>query len=226
MTFIAWLIALVFASALQTAPTGAPQRFDYLVRADFFAGAAGDDARLANVITLTERTLADNPGHAEAMVWHGAAVLVRAGRAFRNGDVATGGTLLQQALKEMSDAVALAPDNPGVLIPRGAVLLEATRTMPPDMASPLIESAVKNYERALEIQGPRFDTLGDHAKGEVLFGLAEGWSRLGAPEKARRYFTRLIADAPASGQTPKARAWLSTGTVPKNEGFSCVGCHK
>jgi tetratricopeptide (TPR) repeat protein len=226
MTFITWLVALAFSAVVQNAPTAAPQRFDYLVRADFFAGAAGDDARLAKVIALTEQTLADNPRHPEAMVWHGASLLVRAGRAFQKGDFAVGGPLIQQGLKEMSDAVALAPDNPGVLIPRGAVLLEATRTMPPESARPLIESAVNNYERALEIQAPRFSALGDHAKGELLFGLAEGWSRLGEPEKARRYFTRLIADAPTSGQAPKAQAWLSTGTVPKSEGVSCVGCHK
>jgi tetratricopeptide (TPR) repeat protein len=226
MTFITWLIALAFSAVVQTAPNAAPQRFDYLVRADFFAGAAGDDASLAKVIALTERTLAENPRHPEAMVWHGASLLVRAGRAFQKGDFAVAGPLLQQGLKEMSDAVTLAPDNPGVLIPRGAVLLEATRTMPPESARPLIDSAVNNYERALEIQAPKFGALGDHAKGELLFGLAEGWSRLGEPEKARRYFTRLIADAPTSGQAPKAQAWLSTGTIPKSEGVSCVGCHK
>ena len=55
----------------------ATQRFDYLVRADFFAGAAGDEARLARAMELCERTLADNPKHPEAMVWHGAGLLVR-----------------------------------------------------------------------------------------------------------------------------------------------------
>ena len=225
MTLITWLIALAFTAATQSAPA-AQQRFDYLVRADFFAGIAGDEARLARVIELCEQALADNPRHAEAMVWHGASLLVRAGQAFQKGDVATGGPLSQNGLKEMSDAVALAPDNPGVLIPRGAVLLEATRTMPPESARPLIESAVKNYERALEIQGPRFNTLGDHAKGELLFGLADGWARLGNQDQARGYFARVIADAPDSGQTPRAREWMATGVVPKANGVSCVGCHK
>jgi len=228
MTFISSffmsLIAIVLTSALQAAP--APQRFDYLVRADFFAGAAGDEARLAKVFELTERTLADNPRHPEAMVWHGAAQIVRAGRAFQKGDLAAGGALFEQGLKEMSDAAVLAPDNPGVLIPRGAVLLEATRSMPPDAARPIIESAVKNYERALEIQAPTFNTLGDHAKGEMLFGLADGYARLGDQEKARGYFARVIADAPTSGQTPRAREWMATGIVPKVNGMNCVGCHK
>src|SRR5947208_1068454 len=81
-------------------------------------------------------------------------------------------------------------------------------------ARPMLESAIANYERALEVQGPTFAALGDHAKGELLFGLAEGWSRAGDADKARRYFERLIAEAPASGQTAKAREWMATGIVP------------
>ena len=40
------------------------------------------------------------------------------------------------------------------------------------------------------------------------------------------YFDRLIKDAPASGQVPKAQAWLATGAIPKSAGLGCVGCHK
>jgi tetratricopeptide (TPR) repeat protein len=187
---------------------------------------AGDEARLTRAMELCERTLAENPKHAEAMVWHGAAGLVRAGQAFAKGDMAVGGQLFERAMKEMNDAAALAPDNPGVLIPRAAVLLEGTRNMPPDMARPLVESAVANYEHVLEIQAPIWRTLGDHAKGELLFGLAEGSARLGRLEKARAYFERLIDDAPTSGQVPKAQQWIANGTIPKSNGPSCVGCHK
>jgi tetratricopeptide (TPR) repeat protein len=232
MTVINWFIGLlvgVVLAGVQAAPlaSGArADRFDYLVRADFFAGVAGNEARLKKAIDLCEQTLAENPKHAEAMVWHGAATLVLAGQAFQKGDMATGGPMFERAMKEMNDAAALAPDNPGVLIPRAAVLFEATRGMPPDMARPLLESAVRNYERVLEIQSSSFATLGDHAKGELLFGLAEGSARLGQADKARAYFERLISDAPTSGQTPKAREWIATGTLPKSTGTTCVGCHK
>jgi tetratricopeptide (TPR) repeat protein len=219
MTFIIWL-------ALFQAAGQPPQRFDYRVRADFFAGVAGDETRLTRAMELCDRALAENPKHAEAMVWRGAIVFVRAGQAFQKGDVAAGGQMFERAMKEMNDAAALAPDNPGVLIPRAAVLFEGTRNMPPDMARPLLESAIANYEHVLEIQTPIWRTLGDHAKGELLFGLAEGWARLGRPEKARAYFERLIHDAPTSGQTPKAQQWIATGTIPKANGTSCVGCHK
>jgi tetratricopeptide (TPR) repeat protein len=224
---LTWLLTIAIGLAAAQDAAVKPQRFDYLVRGDFFAGIAGDEARLARVLEVCELTLEKNPNHPEAHVWHGAAQLVRAGRAFQRGDMAAGGPLFDSGVKEMNEAVALAPDNPGVLIPRGAVLLEATRTMPPAAAAPLLQSAVQNYEHALEVQAPTFASLGDHAKGELLFGLAEGWSRLGDKEKARRYFERLIADAPTSGQAPKARAWIETGVVPKSAaGAQCVGCHK
>jgi tetratricopeptide (TPR) repeat protein len=126
----------------------------------------------------------------------------------------------------MSDAVSLEPQNVGVLIPRGATLLQASANVKGDGARALLETAVGDYEKVLALQAPYFATLGDHAKGELLFGLAEGYHRLGQHEKARAYFERILTDAPASGQTAKAREWLATGTVPKSIGTSCVGCHK
>ncbi|HZR23074.1 MAG TPA: hypothetical protein VFA59_05750 [Vicinamibacterales bacterium] len=224
VSVVAGVVALLFS--LVQAPVSGQQRFDYLVRADFFAGVAGDQARMKKALDVCEQTLAQSPNHPEALVWHGAILLSQGGQAFQKGDAAAGGQLFQRGMKEMNDAVALAPDNPGVLIPRAAVLIEATKNMPPDMGRPLLESAVTNYEHVLDIQAASWKTLGDHAKGELLFGLAEGSARLGRQDKARAYFERLINDAPQSGQTPRAKTWLETGTVPKADGIGCAGCHK
>jgi hypothetical protein len=221
------LATAIFAPSI-AAQQPAAKRFDMAVRADFFAGFGGDAARLAHGMEMCERTLTDNPKHAEAMVWHGSGLAFQGGMAFQKGDMQTGGELWERGLAEMAAAVALEPENVAVLIPRGALLLTATRNMPPPMATPLIEKAVGDYERTLALQtaSGTFARLGDHPKGELLFGLAEGYSRLGNGEKARMYFDRLIADAPASGQTPKAQAWLSTGRLPKSDGLGCVGCHR
>jgi tetratricopeptide (TPR) repeat protein len=229
MTFIAWIVTwiltFVIGAAAQAPP---PARFDMVVRADFFAGFGGDPARLAKGMETCEKILADNPKHAEALVWHGGGLLFQGGQAFQRGDMQSGGELFGRGVKEMDEAVALAPTNVAVLIPRGATLLAATRNMPPQVGRPLIEKAIGDYEKTLEIQTASgvFTTLGDHPKGELLFGLAEGYSRLGQPEKARVYFERLTQDAPNSGQTPKAREWLATGTLPPATGLGCVGCHK
>jgi tetratricopeptide (TPR) repeat protein len=206
-------------------PRAAGDRFDLVVRGDFFAGFAGNTERLSKGMEACERVLAENPNHAEAMVWHGSGLTFTAGMAFQKGDVKTGGELWERGMQEMNTAVALEPDNVGVRVPRGALLLQATRNMPPDMGRSLIETGVGDYEHVLALQSAYFATLGDHPKGELLFGLAEGYARLGDREKARRYFDRLIKDAPTSGQAPKAQAWLATGAIPKSQGLGCVGCH-
>jgi tetratricopeptide (TPR) repeat protein len=222
-SFVGWLLTVLIGIAVHAQ---APARFDMQVRTDFFAGFAGDSARMARAMDVCERALADNPRHAEALVWHGSGLTFQAGMAFQKGDAQAGMELFARGTREMDDAVALAPDNVGVRIPRGALLFQATRNMPPAMAKPLLEKAVSDYERTLELQASYFDTLGDHPKGELLFGLAEGYSRLGQLDKARVYFERLTHDAPNSGQTPKAKEWLETGTLPPSTGLGCVGCHK
>jgi tetratricopeptide (TPR) repeat protein len=197
-----------------------------MVRTEFFAGFSGDEARLDKAMILCESILAEHPEHAEALVWHGAGLLFRAGRSFQAGDGPGGMQLFQTGLTELNGAVAIAPDNVAVLIPRGAVLLQATRTMDPAIGRPLLEQAVADYEKVLTIQAGHFDSLGDHPRGELLFGLAEGNARLGRIDKARAYFERLVSDVPGSGQTERARQWLNTGTLPKLAGAGCIGCHK
>ena len=227
MRMMAWLLAVGLTASTQNAPN-LDARFDMTVRTDFFAGFAGDEARLKKGMDACEQTLAANPKHAEALVWHGSGLAFQAGMAFQKGDTQTGFELWTRGMSEMDTAVALAPENVGVLIPRGAVLFQASRNMQPQMAKQLIEKAVGDYEKTLAIQtaAGSFDTLGDHPKGELLFGLAEGYSRLGQPEKARIYFERLTKDAPGSGQAPRAKEWLATGTLPKGTPLGCVGCHK
>lgn len=224
MTTLILVLALMLGVGQNgTAPA---ERFDMTVRTDFFAGFAGDEARLRKGMETCEQILAVNPRHAEALVWHGSGLLFQGGAALAAGDLQRGGALSGRGLEEMNRAVALEPDNVGVLIPQGATLLVAARNMPGDAARALLEQAVANYEKVLAIQAPYFSTLGDHPKGELLFGLAEGYARLGRPELARRYFERLITDAPESGQAPRARRWLDTGSLPKAQGLGCIGCHK
>ncbi|MFN7985742.1 MAG: hypothetical protein U0Q11_28195 [Vicinamibacterales bacterium] len=222
----AWLLALVL-SVLQ--PLAQPaDRFDMLVRADFFAGFAGDRDRLAQGMAACEKVLTANPSHAEALVWHGSGLAFQAGTAFAAGQQAHGMDLWTTGMREVDRAVELAPDSVSVLIPRGAMLLTATRNMPAEMASPLLKSALANYERVLALQRGSWSSLGDHAKGELLFGLAEGYARLGDLDHARTYFAKLVADAPASGQATRAQAFLETGKPPAlpQNGMTCIGCHQ
>src|ERR1051326_564770 len=65
-------------------------RFDVLVRDDFFAGMAGDVARLNRGMQFCEKVLIKHPHHAEALVWHGGGLLTRSSIAYSRGDFRSG----------------------------------------------------------------------------------------------------------------------------------------
>jgi hypothetical protein len=220
-------LATNIGSAEQAKPQGREPRFDELVRADFFAGVAGDAAAMDRAMRLIEDTLAKNPRHPEALVWRGSGLVGRAQQSFHNADVATGKDLFQRGLRDMNDAFALAPENVGVLIPRGATLLEMSRSVPdPERAKELLTTAVADYEKVLMLQAPYFKYLSEHARGELLFGLAEGLHRLGERDRARGYFDRLLAEAPSSKYGAMADAWLKNPSGASSKQRGCVGCHK
>src|SRR6185436_6570971 len=103
--------------------------------------------------------------------------------------------LWQASLTEMARAVELAPDNLFVRARRGVILISASRSsaMPAMMARPLTQSAVDDFEKVLEIR-EKAQSLSQgsaHQRGELLTGLADGWNRLGNPDKARSYFERI-----------------------------------
>ena len=202
-------------------------RVDDMVRADFFAGFAGDADALDRGMRLAEEMLEADPGNAPALVWHGAGTFFRSGAAFESGDFRTGIALWEQGLTEMARAVEMAPDDVAVLIPRGANLIASSRHVPPDQADAILRIGVTDFERVLDLQAPYFSTLGVHSRGELLTGLADGWSRLGDRQAARRYFERIVDELAGSVYDRKARAWLEDRPEAREPGFfECSGCHR
>jgi hypothetical protein len=219
---VAFSIGLL--STVGMAPAqGQPERFDLRVRNDFFAGFSGDRQALDRGMKACEEDLAKNPKSAEAMVWHGGGVLFLSGQAFQSGDQKKGMEMWTRGLTEMKTATSI-KDDPSTRIPRGAVLLNASRFAPPEMAKPLVADGVADYERALEYQGSYFETLGSHPRGELLFGIAEGYARLGDQQRAGAFFERIKKDLPDSVYAKRAATWLETKSLPANE-TGCVGCH-
>jgi hypothetical protein len=216
--FIIGVLSTVVSAPAQT-------RFDRKVREDFFAGFAGNQAALERGMKVTGEALAANPKNAEAMVWHGAGLIFSSGQAFQSGDQARGMDLAQRGLGEMRTGADLEPDNVAVRIPRGAVLFAYSRFLPtPELARPQIVTAVGDFERTLELQKANFDQLGTHPRGELLFGLAEGYSRLGDQAKAQAYFERIERELPETVYAKRAAMWMETKTLPANQ-TGCVGCH-
>lgn len=215
---------LIIAIGVTTAILMAADRFDQVVRNDFFIGFSGNEEALERGMKACEETLAESPKHAEALVWHGAGLLFRSGKLFRNQDFQNALPLYTRGLKEMDQAVEIAPDRIGVRIPRGSALMAAARSTPdPAMARPLFERAATDYQRAYDLQLDHLDQLGDHPKGELLMGLADTYYRLGDETKAAGYFEKLLAMGKASGHEAEAKEWLATKKLSNN--VRCVGCH-
>jgi hypothetical protein len=202
-------------------------RFDELVRADFFAGMMGDMARLDRGMKFCEDLLAKNPKHADALVWHGGGLLTRAARAYANGDSALGDRLWKQGLEEMNSAAAFEPDNIRVKIGRSATLIGLAQSgwNPSDAESrALLLSAVNDYEKVYESQKPSFDQISIHSRGELLFGLASGWSLLDEKKKAREYLELVVEHCSGTRYEFEARRWLDSEPLPVVQ-HDCIGCH-
>ncbi len=219
------LLALALGLTWAQKADDSATRFDSRVREDFFAGFAGDSARLERGMKTCEEALAANPKDPSALVWHGAGVYYLSGRAFRKGDKAAGIEMNQRGIKEMNDAVALSPDSLQTRIPRGATYISSARFVDDMYTKPLLELAVTDYEKALDLEKAYFSRVSVHGRGELLGGLAEAYRRLGNTAKAREFLERIVQELPGSPYEKQATRWLSDlSAVGKQERF-CLGCH-
>jgi tetratricopeptide (TPR) repeat protein len=201
------------------------ERFDYTVRNDVFAGMTGDAAAMTRALEKIEATLAGEPNHAEAIVWRGGALFFQAGQAFQKQDQQKGMELYVRAMADFEKAGKLAPDHVGVLIPRAAVLMSAalaTKNNP--MAKDWVTRAVADYEHVRELQKDSFAGMGEHPRGELLQGLANGYRLLGDEAKASHYFERIQKELPNSAYAKRAAIWFETKTLTAAQS-SCIGCH-
>ena len=76
MAIIKFALSVLTALALM-----AQASFDYFgVQREMFAGLAGNLDALNRAMAACERTLAENPKHAQALVWHGIGTMAQAWR--------------------------------------------------------------------------------------------------------------------------------------------------
>ena len=197
---------------------------------DLLGALNGDMERFERGMQALEALLAKNPNDPNVKVLHGNGIFARSGFAAQKGDMQNAMKLWQSSMDEMAQAVEMAPDNIFVRARRGVVLISASRSssMPPAMAKPLVQLAVEDFQRVLDVR-EKEQTLAQrstHQRGELLTGIADGWSRLGNPDKARTYFERITRDLKGTVYERKAKAWLEDKPEAKAiDYFACSGCH-
>src|ERR1700722_10683180 len=199
-------------------------RFDFKVRNYFFAGMAGDAASLQKGMKICEEILANDPKQPEALVWHGTGLVSQSREAFKKGDQQNGADLWQRGLDEMDQAEAMAPNDLGVRIVRGSVLLIASQYLPEEAAHPLVEKGLSDYQKAYSVQGPDLAHLGTHKSGGLMIGMADAYARLGQQDKAEQWFQRIQKDLPGTPYAASASTWLETKTLAPQKA-ACLSCH-
>ena len=157
--------------------------------------------------------LVANPSDAPALAWRGGGFLFLGAQALRRGEPAKGSELYAKGLQQMQSAVDLGPNNISVRIIRGATLQDAARRSPgPAEAEQLMRTALEDYEKTLSLQEPYFDRVPAHGRGELLLGLADGYSRTGDRGTAAAFFERIRKELPGSAYAQSASQWLETRT--------------
>jgi hypothetical protein len=126
----------------------------------------------------------------------------------------------------MDAAVALQPGNMAVKIGRSATIIGVAQSgwdSGDEKSKALLKSALLDYEKVYEWQQPKFDKLSSHSRGELLFGLASGWSILGDHQKARHYLSLLLAKCAGTEYESEAQTWIKRkGETVQHD---CMGCH-
>ena len=211
-------------AAKPAVPPAAHERFDKLVREDLFAGFGGDDERLAVGLARCDATLAADPKHAEALVWRGAVRVFQSSKLFGKGRFLAGMELWNGGIKDMDDAVALAPDNPGVRIPRAAVLMPAARSAPAAMGRPLLKRVLDDYQTMARLQADHLDKLGKHPLGELRMGLADAYRANGDLPRSREQLELVRKQLPDTDYAERAGKWLAA-KPDAPLAHQCIGCH-
>lgn len=219
------LLALAVLLSMGPAALG-QERFDFKVREDMFAGFDGDTAAFDRAMKLIADTLARHPDHAQALVWRGDGRLFLAGQAFRRSAVTEGQRLYGEAMADLERAVALAPSDIAVRIPRATSLQPFARGMRPfdrAEADRLTRIVISDLEFVVTASTSFWNGLATHNRGELLGALADSWLQLGEPAKAKPYLDRMAGELPG---TPYAKnAALRRADPAANAPLTCLGCH-
>lgn len=222
-----FVTALVAATAAQE-PRPANVPFYTWVREDTFAGLIdGDFARLAQAERKTQEFLQENPQRNDASNWLGATKIIRAVKAFKDGQTAVGDALLRDGLAAIDGAIARAPDDIGLRATAGGTLTYLASQLPEQHYRSALNRAREHYGAMYQIQSPALPQLPLHIKGELLAGVAETEFRVGDRERATQLLNQIVKELPDSGYARTASAWLAAPEkVTKDSRLVCQSCHE
>ena len=215
------LIVLVTAGALQ-----AQARLDSnQMRNDLFAAMGGKPDALKRMLDTSQKLLDQNPDHAQALVWHGAATIGSFFMEAQKGNAQAAMSIFQKGAADMDRAVSLAPDDIEVRILRSVLYGPASRQFPLPLAQDMLEKARTDLQHAYDLQQSHLSELGTHPLGELLQALADANSRQGRTDNAEKYYRLIQTMLKDTEYARRAGEWMKTKQPLPEAQTNCVGCH-
>jgi tetratricopeptide (TPR) repeat protein len=218
------LVAQVFAASMVVAQ----ERLDTAaMRNDLFAALSGNGDAVTRLVTNSERLLAANPDHPQALVWHGMTLLATGWPNSRMSSEERDAALarFREGVAEVDRAVELAPDDIEVRVMRGIAFRPISLQMPSPNSERMLEKARTDFQRIFDLQRDVLDGLGTHPLGELLQALGDIYARQSKIEEADRYYGLIEAKLPGTEYAARAALWRQTRQPLPPGQTSCIGCH-
>jgi len=214
--------------ALAAAVLIAQERLDTTaMRNDFFAAFSGNVDASTRLIANSERMLAANPDHPQALAWHGLTLLAtgapdsRAPSDEQNAAIAR----FRKGVAELDRAVGLAPDDIEVRVLRGVAFRPISLQIPAPFSERMLEEARTDFQRIFDLEREQLNEIGTHPLGELLQALGDIYARQGKVEEAERYYRLIATKLAGTEYAVRAARWLETRQPLSPEQTGCVGCH-
>jgi hypothetical protein len=197
------------------------------VREDIFAGwMAYDAARLELGARKVDRFLQDQPDNASALSWKYLELTYRMRDARKKNDQEAYRRHLAAANEIRKRVVAKEPNNPvpGIII--GGSLVFGALYMPEEDREWMYREGRTLLRKVPELQGPVFDKLPPHMRGELWSLIAFASDRLGDKPDRDHYVDEMLTKLAGSPYEARAKRWKNQPSLTNEVDNMCITCHE
>jgi hypothetical protein len=197
------------------------------VREDIFAGWMAKDAEaLARGERKLDRFLASNPNDSSALAWKFLAAHFHMRDALAKGNKDKYRRHLAESKVLREKAIAANPNDVAVyIIVGGAMIMGAYYALEEDKQW-LYRDGRELLRKVPQIQGPVFEKLPPHMRGETWSLLAYASDRLGDKADRDALIDEMAAKLAGSPYEARAKRWKTLPALNSETDNMCITCHE
>jgi len=197
------------------------------VREDIFAGwMAFDAARLELGARKVDRFLQDKPEDANGLSWKYLELTYRMRDARKKNDQEAYRRHLDAANEIRKRVLAKEPKNPvpGIII--GGSLVFGALYMAEADREWMYREGRELLKKVPELQGPVFEKLPPHMRGELWSMIAFAADRLGDKQDRDHYVNEMATKLAGSPYEARAKRWKEQPALTSEVDNMCISCHE